>query len=165
MPEALLPGEVILLTTRRHVITLIVPLVFILVAGLLLLTQTCPIAVALQLDGRCPLVVAVALPAVPLPFLLDWLTTHFVLTNQRLLRRQRPLWLLTRSLGVSSIAGLTVRQGILGHLRGFGDVVKDSAATQGGRLIFDFVPTPETVLDRIAAAVASAHSGRAGITP
>jgi uncharacterized membrane protein YdbT with pleckstrin-like domain len=166
VPEALLaPGEIVLLTTRRHILVLVVPLFFVLVAGLLSLTQTCPIAVALQFDGRCSPVVAVGVAVAALPFLLDWLTTRFVITNQRVLRLQRPIWLLSRSLELSAIEGLTLRQGILGRLLGFGDVIMDSAATQGGRLVFDFVPTPQAVLDRIAAAMASAHSGRAGTTP
>jgi PH (Pleckstrin Homology) domain-containing protein len=163
MPEALLaPGEGVLLVTRRHVITLVIPLLLILTAGLLLLTQTCPIAVAVQLDGRCPLVVAALGVTAALPFVLDWFTTRFVLTNRRVIRLQRPIWLLVRSLDLSTIEGLSLRQGILGRLVGFGDVVIDSAATQGGRLVFDFVPDPEVVLNRIAAAVAAMERAGGG---
>jgi uncharacterized membrane protein YdbT with pleckstrin-like domain len=158
MPD-LLPGEAVLLATRRHLIVLLVPLFLALVSALLVLTQACPMALDLQLDGRCPLVVGVFLFGVAALSLLDWLTTRFILTDQRLLLVQRPLWLRTRSLQLSAIAGLTLREGLLGRLLGLGEVVVDTAATRGGRLVLDFVPDPETVRDRLAAAI-EAHAWR-----
>jgi uncharacterized membrane protein YdbT with pleckstrin-like domain len=159
MPDNLLaPGEVVLLITRRHVITLIIPLLLVLIAGLLLLTQTCPIAVAVQLDHRCPLVVAATVAGMALAFVLDWFTTRSVVTDQRVLLIQQPVWLLVRSVPLSAIETVSVRQGILGEFFGFGDVLIDSAATQDGRLVLDFVPHSVAFLTLLAAARARRRS-------
>jgi hypothetical protein len=87
-----------------------------------------------------------------LPFVLDWFTTWFVVTNQRVLLLQQPVWLLVHGVNVSAIESVSVRQGMLGEVFGFGDVLIDSAATQGGRLVFDFVPRPIAVLTLLVAA-------------
>jgi hypothetical protein len=159
MPDNLLaPGEVTLLVTRRHLITLIIPLLLILIAGLLFLAQTCPIAVAVQLDHRCHLIVAATVAGMTLPFALDWLTTRFVLTNQRVLLIQQPTWLLVRSVDLRAVEAVSVRRGILGELFGFGDVLIDSSATQGGRLALDFAPNPAAALTLVAAARARRRS-------
>jgi hypothetical protein len=162
MPDSLLAsGEVVLRVTRRPLITLVVSLLLIATAGRLLLTQTCAIAVAVQLDGRCPLVVGVTVTAMALPFVLDWFTTRFVVTNQRVLLQQ-PLWLFVRSLDLSAIEAVSLQQGLLGELFGFGDGVIDRAATEGGRLVFDGVPQPTAVLTLLAAARARRRSRRVG---
>jgi len=158
MPD-LFPGEQVLFVTHRHLITLLIPLLFVGVSAFLLLTRTCPIALDLQLDGRCPLIAAGFGLMGALVFILDWLTTRFVLTNERLILVQAPIWLQMRSLRLSAIEGLSLRQGILGCFLAFGDVIVDSAATQGGRLVLDAVPDPAVVRDRIAAATETAARG------
>jgi Bacterial PH domain len=154
MPD-LFPGEQVLFVTHRHLITLLIPLFLIGMSAFLLLTRACPIALDLQLDGRCPLIASGFGLIAALVFGLDWLTTRFVLTSERLILVQAPIWLRTRSLRLSTIEGLSLRQGILGRFLAFGDVIVDSAATQGGRMVLDFVPGPEELRDRIAAAIAA----------
>jgi hypothetical protein len=155
MPE-LYPGERVLLVTRRHGITLIMPLLLVLISLSLLFIEACPVALALRLDGRCPLAVRVIGFVAGLVVLLDWLTTRFVLTDRRLFVVQAPLWRRTHGFFLKDVAGLTVRTGLLGRLFGFGDIVVDSSATQGGRLVLGFVPAPEALRDRIAAAISEA---------
>ena len=155
MPEALLlDGERLLFVTRRHLNTLVLPLLFISGSVLLLLGQGCPAAVELHLDGRCPLVVGVVLVVASLPFILDWWTTRFILTDQRLLVVRRPVWRQLRSLPLGKIESLSLHVGLLGGLLGYGDVIVDSAATHADRLVLGFVPEPEQVRRQIAAALA-----------
>jgi hypothetical protein len=158
----LLPGEMLLLATRRHLIILLVPLLLVLVSAILMETYACPIALDLQLDGRCPIVVAGFGGSAAFIVVLDWLTTRFLLTDQRLLFVQAPIWWRVRSLRPADMAGVTLRVGILGRLLGFGDVIVDSSATRGSRLVLDLIPDPEGVQARIAEAIAAAArvSGR-----
>jgi len=83
-----------------------------------------------------------------------WLVTRFVLTNFRLLRYWSPLALRVESLRLSAIESLSVRQGVWGRILGYGDVIADSTATQGGRIVLDAVTDPQGLRDRIAAALA-----------
>lgn len=154
MPEPLLlPGEVVLFATRRHGLWLAVPLGLLVTAILLLAGQSCPAALALRLDGRCPLVIAAGLAAAGLPLVLEWVTTRFVLTTHRLLRIQAPLALRLQQLELAAVASVTVQQSLPGRLFGYGDVLADSAATHGGRLVLDVVPDPGRLRDLLAAAV------------
>ena len=159
MPDSLLlPGETVLFVTRRHLLTLLVPLLFLFLATTSLAAQACPTALELRLDGRCPLIVALGFLAAGLPLLLDWLTTRFVLTNFRLLRLQTPIWVRVESLRLPAIESLSTRVGLTGRIFGFGDVIADSSATEGGRLRLDFVPRPKELRDRIAAAIEGRES-------
>lgn len=155
MPEALLlPGEVVLFRVRRHPLTLLLPLALTFSAAIALSALACPTALELRLDGRCPLVVAFGLAVGSLPFLLDWLATRFVLTNFRLLRFWTPLGLHFESLRLTGIESLTVRQAFWGRLLGYGDVIADSTATLGNRIVLDTVADPQGLRDRIAATLA-----------
>jgi len=158
----ILAGEVVRFARRRHVVTLLGPLAAIVLAGILVGTESCPIALALDLDGKCPLVVAFALVAASLPFVLDWLTTRFILTDQRLLLVRAPLWLRARSLWLEDVAGLSVRQGVLGRVGNFGDLWVDTPATRRSFLLFAFAPDPLVLRDQIAAAVTARKLGTAG---
>jgi len=154
MPESLLlPGEVVLFATRRHVFWLIVPLVLIITATVLLAVRACPIALELHLNGGCPLVMSAGFAAAALPFVLEWVTTRFILTNYRLIRLQAPVWLRSREFSLPAIHGLSVQQSLLGRLFGYGDLFADTAARRGGRIVLDFVPDPLRLRDEISAAL------------
>lgn len=152
MPDSLLlPGEILLFSTRRHLLWLLVPLALILIAAFLLATRACSTG-ELRLDDRCPVLVAVGVASAALPFLLEWRTTHFGLTNYRLFRLQAPVWLRSRQLDLAAIQSLSAQQSLLGRLFGFGDVFVDTAARRGGRIVLDYVPDPLRLRDAIAEA-------------
>src|SRR5262245_56809445 len=110
MPEHhLASGETILFVTHRHVITLVVPVHFVLLSGALLLFPAWPVAVELRLDDRCPLVGAIAMVAAVLPLRLGWITNRFFLINPCLLQWKASLWRLTRSLKLSAVDRLSLR--------------------------------------------------------
>ena len=152
MVERLLPGEVLLFTSRRHLLWLLVPLALILGAAVLAAVQVCPSGLPLRADGDCILVAATAGGFAALPFILEWATTRFILTNYRVIRRQAPAWVRTRELGIHHIHALSVRQSLLGRVLGYGELLVDSGAPRGGRIVLDFVPDPLRLRAEISAA-------------
>ncbi|MFN3650388.1 MAG: PH domain-containing protein [Armatimonadota bacterium] len=158
MPDALLlPGEQVLLITRRHLLTLLLPLLLLFAGGGALALLACPTALHLRLNGRCPLLLGVAVGTAALVLFVDWYFTRFVLTDQRLLRLRTPLWQRVHALSLPGLESLTVEVGLLGRLLGFGTILADTAATQGGRLVLDTVPDPEGIARAIAGSAAAAR--------
>lgn len=155
--DLLLPGEAVLLRTRRHILVLLVPLFLIVLAGLWLAGEVCRAAFARNLDGWCPPLAGMTVILAGLPFLLEWLATVYILTNLRVIFLQAPVWMRTRFLWLADIESVTYCIGLLGRLFGFGEVILGTAATQGGRVRLLFVPRPGEVRDRIAEAIRDAR--------
>ena len=150
----LLPREIVLASTQRHFLFLLLPLVFLLIGAAFFLTQSCPLAVALRLDGRCYPVVGAAFLFAGGILVLDGWGTRFVLTSQRLMKTQTPVWLRSEILQLDSIESLTLKIGLLGRLFGFGTIFADSTATRRGRIALDFIPDPQRFHHRISGAIA-----------
>ena len=146
-------GETLLFASRRHWLALIVPVLCVVFAGTLQLAGSCARYPTIEVLHPCLLITILTVVVASTPFVLEWLTTWFILTNERVLLSQSPVWLRQRSLWLTEIASVSSEQGVLGRLLGFGTVRVDTAASQAGRITFDYVPDPRGAEAQIAAAV------------
>jgi membrane protein YdbS with pleckstrin-like domain len=74
----------------------------------------------------------------------EWLTTRYWVTNERLIVRTGFLTKTGQEIPVDAINSVTVRQGPLERMLGYGDMTVESAA-QGSLQVFRNVPDPVTV--------------------
>lgn len=138
----LVPGEELVLDLRPHWIALALPTLVtvaaIVAAGYL----------AARFDGAVDWVVAVATVAVllvyPIRRLVWWLTSHFVVTSDRVIHREG--WIAKRSMEVplEAINDVRFEQGVFERIIGAGSLVIQSAS-EAGRQVFEAIRDPEEV--------------------
>ena len=85
-----------------------------------------------------------ALLVVGLPRYLRWVTTHFVLTTDRLIFRSGVLAKLSREIPLERLNDVTFTQSLWERLIGAGDLLIESAGERG-QSVFENVPHPEAV--------------------
>jgi uncharacterized membrane protein YdbT with pleckstrin-like domain len=76
--------------------------------------------------------------------IIEWLTTRYWVTNERLIVRTGLLTKSGQEIPVDAINSVTVRQGPFERMLGYGDMTVESAA-QGSLQVFRNVPDPVTV--------------------
>jgi uncharacterized membrane protein YdbT with pleckstrin-like domain len=79
-----------------------------------------------------------------LPAYLRWVTTHFVLTTDRLIFRSGVLAKLSREIPLERLNDVTFSQSLWERLIGAGDLLIESAGERG-QSVFENVPHPEAV--------------------
>jgi uncharacterized membrane protein YdbT with pleckstrin-like domain len=79
-----------------------------------------------------------------LPPYLRWVTTHFVLTTDRLIFRSGVLAKLSREIPLERLNDVTFTQSLWERLIGAGDLLIESAGERGQQ-VFENVPHPEAV--------------------
>jgi membrane protein YdbS with pleckstrin-like domain len=79
-----------------------------------------------------------------LPPYLRWVTTHFVLTTDRLIFRSGVLAKLSREIPLERLNDVTFTQSLWERLLGAGDLLIESAGERG-QSVFENVPHPEAV--------------------
>src|SRR5919197_1231765 len=79
-----------------------------------------------------------------LPTYLRWVTTHFVLTTDRLIFRSGVLAKLSREIPLERLNDVTFTQSLWERLIGAGDLLIESAGERG-QSVFQNVPHPEAV--------------------
>jgi uncharacterized membrane protein YdbT with pleckstrin-like domain len=86
----------------------------------------------------------VVLVVYPLPKLVWWLTSHFVVTSDRVIHREG--WIAKRSMEVplEAINDVRFEQGIFDRMVGAGTLVIQSAS-EAGRQVFEHIRKPEMV--------------------
>ena len=89
-------------------------------------------------------VAALILLAFTLPRYLRWITTHFVLTTDRLIFRSGVLAKLSREIPLERLNDVTFTQSLWERLIGAGDLLIESAGERG-QSVFENVPHPEAV--------------------
>ncbi len=137
----LVPGEEIVLDLRPHWIALAV-------AGLVAVLE---VAVAIWLltliDGLNWLILlalAVALIAYPVRRLVWWLTSHFVVTTDRIIHREG--WFAKRSMDIpyEAVNDVRFKQSVFERIIGAGSLIIHSAS-EAGRQEFGAIRNPEEV--------------------
>jgi uncharacterized membrane protein YdbT with pleckstrin-like domain len=136
-------GEHVVVSTRTHVKSLIIPGLGVLVA----------LAVALFLDrvvdnGAASLVVWVLFLAVVLWFVvgpfLRWLTTTYTFTNRRFIKRSGFIAKEGRTIPLNRISGVDFEIGVIDRIFGCGTLVVSDASTDGSVELSD-IPRVEQV--------------------
>jgi uncharacterized membrane protein YdbT with pleckstrin-like domain len=136
----LIEGEELVMDLRPHWIALTVPGLVTLVALVAAIWGMASLDVDLVFLGAF----VVVLLLYPVPKFIWWITSHFVVTSDRVIHRAG--WISKRSMEVPLEAINDVRfdQGIFDRIVGAGTLVVQSAS-EAGRQVFDHIRKPEEV--------------------
>jgi uncharacterized membrane protein YdbT with pleckstrin-like domain len=139
----LIEGEELVLDLRPHWIALVGPAIatVAILVGMVLLYQV--------FDERIlDIVVGIAgtllLLAYPVRRLVDWLTSHFVVTSDRIIHRRGFIAKYSMEVPLEAINDVRFEQGILDRMIGAGTLIVQSAS-EAGRQVFDHIRRPEEV--------------------
>ncbi|HYY08867.1 MAG TPA: PH domain-containing protein, partial [Actinomycetota bacterium] len=136
----LIEGEELILDLRPHWIALVGPAIatVAILVGMVVLYQV--------FDERIlDIVVGIAgtllLLAYPVRRLVDWLTSHFVVTSDRIIHRRGFIAKYSMEVPLEAINDVRFEQGILDRMIGAGTLVVQSAS-EAGRQVFDHIRRP-----------------------
>jgi uncharacterized membrane protein YdbT with pleckstrin-like domain len=139
----LIEGEELVLDLRPHWIALVGPAIatVAILVGMVLLYQV--------FDERIlDIVVGIAgtllLLGYPVRRLVDWLTSHFVVTSDRIIHRRGFIAKYSMEVPLEAINDVRFEQGILDRMIGAGTLIVQSAS-EAGRQVFDHIRRPEEV--------------------
>jgi uncharacterized membrane protein YdbT with pleckstrin-like domain len=137
----LIEGEELILDLRPHWIALTLPTLAAVVAFAGVMWGIFEYRDA---DLWLLLAFAIVLLVYPIPRLVWWLTSHFVVTSDRVIHREG--WISKRSMEVplEAINDVRFEQGIFDRIVGAGTVTIQSAS-ESGRQVFDHIRKPEEV--------------------
>lgn len=138
----LVPGEELVVDLRPHWIALALPTlatVAVIAAGIWLIAQLSDTFNWVVLAGA-----AVLLLAYPVRRLVRWLTSHFVVTSDRLINREG--WIAKRSMEIplEAINDVRFQQSVFERIIGAGTLIVQSAS-EAGREEFRAIRKPEEV--------------------
>ena len=142
----LVEGEELIFDLRPHWIALIMPAI----------ATVATLAVMLVLYGVfeepvLDMVVGIAgtlfLLAYPVRKLVDWLTSHFVVTSDRIIHRRGFIAKYSMEVPLEAINDVRFEQGVMDRIIGAGTLVVQSAS-EAGRQVFDHIRKPEEVQKR-----------------
>ena len=139
----LVEGEELVIDLRPHWIALVLPTIATVATFVVML-----ILYRTFEEDILDLVVGIAgtlfLLAYPLRRLVDWLTSHFVVTSDRIIHRRGFIAKYSMEVPLEAINDVRFEQGIVDRLIGAGTLVVQSAS-EAGRQVFDHIRNPEEV--------------------
>ena len=139
----LVEGEELVLDLRPHWIALVMPAIATIATFVVML-----ILYRTFEEDILDLVVGIAgtlfLLAYPVRRLVDWLTSHFVVTSDRIIHRRGFIAKYSMEVPLEAINDVRFEQGIVDRLIGAGTLVVQSAS-EAGRQVFDHIRNPEEV--------------------
>jgi membrane protein YdbS with pleckstrin-like domain len=138
----LVEGEELILDLRPHPVALALPIIATLVTvgvGIWLITLV---------DGTLTWVLSAAIVVLlilyPVRRLTDWLTSHFVVTSDRIIHRQGLIAKSSMEIPLEAINDVRFQQGVIDRMLGAGTLVIQSAS-EAGREEFAHIRRPEEV--------------------
>jgi len=142
----LLPDERIIAKANPHWLFLAVSIGQIVLFFLLYLFVACPYLGLLDktLESGCYILALFILFFVSLVFYLDWRFNRLYLTNIRLIRERGIIGKRFMSIRLDNIEDIVCNFGILGRILGYGDLIIESAGTQG-LMVFKGIARPKKV--------------------
>ncbi len=138
----LVEGEELVLDLRPHPVALLLPAIATIVivgAGIWLMTRTDGVVIWIILAAM-----ALLLLAYPVRRLTDWLTSHFVVTSDRVIHRQGLVAKSSFEIPLEAINDVRFSQGVIERVLGAGTLVIQSAS-ESGRNEFSHIRKPEDV--------------------
>jgi len=138
----LIEGEELVLDLRPHPVALALPALATIVIvgiGIWLVTISDGVWVWVALAAM-----VLALLAYPVRRLTDWLTSHFVVTSDRIIHRQGLIAKSSMEIPLEAINDVRFEQGVFDRLVGAGTLVVQSAS-EAGREEFSHIRKPEDV--------------------
>lgn len=139
----LVEGEELVFDLRPHWIALVMPTIatVLTLAVMIVLYETFE-------EGILDTIVGIAgtlfLLAYPVRRLVDWLTSHFVVTSDRIIHRRGFIAKYSMEVPLEAINDVRFEQGVVDRLIGAGTLVVQSAS-EAGRQVFDHIRRPEEV--------------------
>jgi uncharacterized membrane protein YdbT with pleckstrin-like domain len=139
----LVDGEELILDLRPHWIALVMPTIATIVTlvVMVVLYETFPERI---LDWIVGIAGTLFLLAYPVRRLVDWLTSHFVVTSDRIIHRRGWIAKYSMEVPLEAINDVRFEQGIVDRMIGAGTLVVQSAS-EAGRQVFDHIRNPEEV--------------------
>jgi uncharacterized membrane protein YdbT with pleckstrin-like domain len=136
-------GEELVLDLRPHWIALVMPTIatILAIAVMIVLYETFEEPI---LDTIVGVAGALFLLAYPVRRLVDWLTSHFVVTSDRIIHRRGFIAKYSMEVPLEAINDVRFQQGIVDRMIGAGTLVIQSAS-EAGRQVFDDIRDPEGV--------------------
>ncbi|MEP6475872.1 MAG: PH domain-containing protein [Actinomycetota bacterium] len=138
----LVEGEELVVDLRPHPVALLLPAIASIVivsAGIWLMTRTDGVVIWIILAAM-----ALLLLAYPVRRLTDWLTSHFVVTSDRVIHRQGLVAKSSMEIPLEAINDVRFSQGVIERVLGAGTLVIQSAS-ESGRNEFSHIRKPEDV--------------------
>ena len=139
----LIEGEELFLDLRPHWIALVGPAIatVAILVGMIVLYQVFDERI---LDVVVGIAGTLLLLAYPVRRLVDWLTSHFVVTSDRIIHRRGFIAKYSMEVPLEAINDVRFEQGILDRMIGAGTLIVQSAS-EAGRQVFDHIRRPEEV--------------------
>ena len=139
----LIDGEELVMDLRPHWIALIMPAVATIatLAVMIVLYEAFDEDI---LDNVVGVAGALFLLAYPVRKLVDWLTSHFVVTSDRIIHRRGFIAKYSMEVPLEAINDVRFEQGVIDRIIGAGTLVVQSAS-EAGRQVFDHIRKPEEV--------------------
>jgi uncharacterized membrane protein YdbT with pleckstrin-like domain len=139
----LVEGEELVLDLRPHWIALVMPAIATVATfvAMLLLYDAFDVEI---LDIVVGIAGTLFLLAYPVRRLVDWLTSHFVVTSDRIIHRRGFIAKYSMEVPLEAINDVRFEQGIVDRMIGAGTLVVQSAS-EAGRQVFDHIRSPEDV--------------------
>lgn len=139
----LVEGEELVLDLRPHWIALVMPAIATIATFvvMLILYNTFDESI---LDAAVGIAGTLFLLAYPVRRLVDWLTSHFVVTSDRIIHRRGFIAKYSMEVPLEAINDVRFEQGIIDRMIGAGTLVVQSAS-EAGRQVFDHIRKPEEV--------------------
>ncbi len=138
----LVDGEELVLDLRPHPVALLLPAIVTVLTvgvGIWLLTLASGAVTWIVLGG-----IVLVLVAYPVRRLTDWLTSHFVVTSDRVIHRQGLIAKSSMEIPLEAINDVRFSQGVIDRMLGAGTLVIQSAS-ESGRQDFSHIRKPEDV--------------------
>jgi uncharacterized membrane protein YdbT with pleckstrin-like domain len=139
----LIEGEELVMDLRPHWIALIMPAIAT-VATLAVMLVLYNVFEEPILDNVVGIAGALFLFAFPVRKLVAWLTSHFVVTSDRIIHRRGFIAKYSMEVPLEAINDVRFEQGIVDRMIGAGTLVVQSAS-EAGRQVFDHIRKPEEV--------------------
>ena len=143
----LLPDEKIVLKTNPHWLFVVIPVLTIFFFWLFYFLFACPFLSEVDFSGLeefCYHIVSFASIFLIIIFYLDWRFNRLFLTNLRLIKERGIIGKRFMSIWLDDVEDITCSFGILGRMFGFGDLIIESAGTEG-KMIFKGFPFPNKI--------------------
>jgi len=143
----LLPDEKIIFKTSPHWLYIVIPIFLAFIFFLIYFFSVCPFLETLDsadLEMACYIIAVFVFIFLTLIFYLDWKFNRLYLTNLRLIKERGIIGKRYMTIRLDMIQDITCSYGILGRIFGFGNLIIESAGTEG-KMTFEGIPRPKKI--------------------
>jgi uncharacterized membrane protein YdbT with pleckstrin-like domain len=143
----LLPDEKIIFKANPHWLYLVIPILAAFIFFLIYFFFICPFLGTLDsanLESLCSILAVFLFFFLALVFYLDWKFNRLYLTNLRLIKERGIIGKRFMAIGLDKIQDITCNYGILGRIFGFGNLIIESAGTEG-KMTFEGLRGPKKI--------------------